>query len=103
MVRLFLLFLLVMIFRLLTISRYLPIAPSIIYPDDTDTWEGWVINYNRVRMIAASILFHHGADGSFPQLARENVRHDMHLVLSYTPEMILFVAAPNEFFHGTMN
>jgi hypothetical protein len=46
------------------------IAPPLINPNDTDTWEGWFIHYNRVRMIAASTLFHNGADGSFPHLAR---------------------------------
>jgi hypothetical protein len=79
------------------------IASPLINPDDTDTWEGRVIHYNRVRMIAASILYHHCADGSFPQLAREKVRHDMNLVLSYTPEMILFVAAPDGLSLGTIH
>jgi hypothetical protein len=49
------------------------IAPPLIKPDDTDTWEGRAVHYNRVRMIAASILYHHGADRLFPQLAREKV------------------------------
>jgi hypothetical protein len=79
------------------------IAPPLIKPDDTDTWEGRVIHYNRVRMIAASILFHHGADRSFSQLAREKVRHDMNLVLSYTPEMVMFVAGPDGLSYGTIN
>jgi hypothetical protein len=79
------------------------IAPPLIMPDDTDTWEGRVVHYNRVRMIAASILFHHGGDRSFSQVAREKVRHDMNLVLSYTPEMVMFVAAPDGLTHGTIN
>jgi hypothetical protein len=79
------------------------IAPPLIKPDDTDTWEGRVIHYNRIRMIAASILYHHGADRSFSQLAREKVRHDMNLVLSFTPEMVMFIAEPNGLTYGTIN
>jgi hypothetical protein len=79
------------------------IAPPLIKPDDTDTWEGRVIHYNRVRMIAASILFHHGADLSFPKLAIEKVRHDVNMVLSYTPEMLMFVAGTDGLTYGTMN
>jgi hypothetical protein len=73
------------------------IAPPLIIPDDVTTSEGRLIHYNRIRMIAASILYHHALDGSFPQLAREKVRHDMNMVLSYTPEMVIFIATPHEF------
>jgi hypothetical protein len=79
------------------------IAPQLIKPDDTDTWEGRFIHYNRIRMIASSILYHHGADLLFSQLAREKVRHDTNLVLRYTPEMVMFVAEPNGLTHGTIN
>jgi hypothetical protein len=79
------------------------IAPPLIMPDDVSTLEGKLTHYNRVRMIAASILFHHGLDGSFSQAARERVRHDTNLVLSYTAEMVLFIASPNEFINRPMD
>jgi hypothetical protein len=72
-------------------------------PDDTSTLEGLVVHYNRIRLIASSILFHHNFDGSFPKTARERVRFDFLTVLNWPPEMVLFVTSPLQFAHEPLH
>ena len=65
--------------------------------------EGLVVHYNRIRLIASSILFFHEFDGSFSKTARERVRFDVLTILNWTSEMVLFVVSPNEFSHEPLS
>jgi hypothetical protein len=73
------------------------IAPPLIIPDDITTSHGKLIHYNQVRMIAASIIFHHAHDGSLSKVARDKIYYDFHSVLSWTDEMVLLVASPHDY------
>jgi hypothetical protein len=76
------------------------IAPPLIIPDDSTTSHGKLIHYNRVWMIAASIISHHARDGSFSKVARDKVYHDFNLILNWTDDMVIFVASPHEYTPG---
>jgi hypothetical protein len=73
------------------------IDPPVVYPDDISTVDGKVHHFNRLRMISASIKFHHEKDGSFSLASREKVRFDMKLILLLPPSMVIFMAAPEEY------
>jgi hypothetical protein len=74
-----------------------------IPPDDTSTMEGKIIHYNRIRLIASSILFHHNFDGSFPKSARERVRFDYLTILNWPAEMVSFVTHPLQLTHEPLH
>jgi hypothetical protein len=73
------------------------IDPPVVYPDDISTTDGKVFHFNRLRMISASIRFHHEKDGSFAIALREKVWFDMRLILLFPSSMFIFMAAPEEF------
>lgn len=79
-----------------------PIDAPTVYPDDTSTIEGKVVHFNRVRLIDASIRFHHEKDGSFPLASRERVQWDMATILSWPSALVLSVVRPNEFAHAAL-
>jgi hypothetical protein len=78
------------------------IVPPLIIPDDITTSHGKLVHYNRVWMIAASIIFHHAHDGFLSKIARDKIYSDFLLVLSWTDEMVLLVASPHEYNPGTI-
>jgi hypothetical protein len=79
------------------------IEPPLVNPDDVSTIEGKVIHFNRIRMISASIKFHHEKDGSFPLSSREKVRYDMNIILNWPWSTVLFVVSPDEYGRTSMD
>ena len=79
------------------------IAAPTGYLDDVSTIEGKVIHFNRVRLISASIKFHHEEDGSFSLASQEKVKWDMKLILSWPPALVLSVVCPGEFSHEILD